>query len=433
MGFLSSSVVVVAMTVVASCLGALAYLVLGLDLDTSAVLSLAAFGLMIVLQLSFWRGEDRRVTSRGFEDVNRSIDRIARECTEISRRLSAVEGNSASISTNVVPALRTEIETLRGDLGELAALVAEQAEQSAQLVAQQVAPPAAAPSLSAPVSSATASGDDGARRGRFASLPRPERTAMVAEAIEAGRIELLLQPIVTLPQRKVRWYEVLARLKSEFGEVMLPDDVAPIAAEGGLSARLDRELVLRSVQLLRRLQTRNRDAGLMLDIAPASLAAGTHFGDIVDFLRSNESLASSFVLEVPQQAYRNFGPIELEAMSAIGARGFKFALDNARDLRVDGRELADRAFRFIKTPADVILGKGGDLPADIHPADITGFLARFGIDLIADRIDAEATVVDLLDYEIRFGQGHLFSPPRPVRADVLGPEPAPVPARRAAS
>jgi cyclic-di-GMP phosphodiesterase, flagellum assembly factor TipF len=28
-------------------------------------------------------------------------------------------------------------------------------------------------------------------------------------------------------------------------------------------------------------------------------------------------------------------------------------------------------------------------------------------------------VVDLLDYDVRFGQGFLFSPPRPVRAEAL--------------
>jgi cyclic-di-GMP phosphodiesterase TipF (flagellum assembly factor) len=33
-------------------------------------------------------------------------------------------------------------------------------------------------------------------------------------------------------------------------------------------------------------------------------------------------------------------------------------------------------------------------------------------------------VVDLLDYDVRFGQGFLFSPPRPVRADALHGVPA---------
>ena len=46
-------------------------------------------------------------------------------------------------------------------------------------------------------------------------------------------------------------------------------------------------------------------------------------------------------------------------------------------------------------------------------------MARSGIDLIAERIENETTVVDLLDYDVRFGQGFLFSPPRPVRAEAL--------------
>jgi cyclic-di-GMP phosphodiesterase TipF (flagellum assembly factor) len=39
--------------------------------------------------------------------------------------------------------------------------------------------------------------------------------------------------------------------------------------------------------------------------------------------------------------------------------------------------------------------------------------------LIAEKIEAEGAVVDLLDYDVRFGQGFLFSPPRPVRAEAL--------------
>ena len=46
-------------------------------------------------------------------------------------------------------------------------------------------------------------------------------------------------------------------------------------------------------------------------------------------------------------------------------------------------------------------------------------MGRHGISLIAERIEAEAVVVDLLDYDVRFGQGFLFSPPRPVRAEAL--------------
>ncbi|HEX3501755.1 MAG TPA: EAL domain-containing protein, partial [Xanthobacteraceae bacterium] len=44
-------------------------------------------------------------------------------------------------------------------------------------------------------------------------------------------------------------------------------------------------------------------------------------------------------------------------------------------------------------------------------------LGRFGIDLIAEKIEGERAVVDLLDFDVRFGQGFLFAPPRPLRPE----------------
>ena len=71
-------------------------------------------------------------------------------------------------------------------------------------------------------------------------------------------------------------------------------------------------------------------------------------------------------------------------------------------------------------PARVLLNRAA-AQSDIHPADLADLLARSGIDLIAERIESESMVLDLLDYDVRFGQGFLFSPPRPVRSEALKP------------
>jgi cyclic-di-GMP phosphodiesterase TipF (flagellum assembly factor) len=70
-------------------------------------------------------------------------------------------------------------------------------------------------------------------------------------------------------------------------------------------------------------------------------------------------------------------------------------------------------------PASFLLAEPATTGADIHAADLSDLLGRFGISLIAERIEAEAQVVDLLEYDVRFGQGFLFSQPRPVRAEAL--------------
>jgi cyclic-di-GMP phosphodiesterase TipF (flagellum assembly factor) len=101
------------------------------------------------------------------------------------------------------------------------------------------------------------------------------------------------------------------------------------------------------------------------------------------------------------------GPLEHESLAALAERGFRFSMDNLTDLRVDPRELNERGFRFIKVSAMLLLNRVGAASTDIHPADFSDLLGRFGIDLIAERIESESTVVDLLDYDVRFGPGLL--------------------------
>ena len=97
---------------------------------------------------------------------------------------------------------------------------------------------------------------------------------------------------------------------------------------------------------------------------------------------------------------------------------------------MEPRELADRGVRFIKVPASLLLDQRQTSSSDIHPSDLSDLLGRFGIDLIAERIEGERAVVDLLDYDVRFGQGFLFSPPRPLRPETASAT-APAPSDKA--
>jgi cyclic-di-GMP phosphodiesterase TipF (flagellum assembly factor) len=117
--------------------------------------------------------------------------------------------------------------------------------------------------------------------------------------------------------------------------------------------------------------------------------------------------------------------VESEHLAQLARLGYGFSIDNVTDLRLDPRELADRGVKFIKVPANMLLDQKQLSSADIHAADLSDLLGRFGIDLVAERIEGERAVVDLLDYDVRFGQGFLFAPPRPLRPEGAATEPAP--------
>ena len=83
-------------------------------------------------------------------------------------------------------------------------------------------------------------------------------------------------------------------------------------------------------------------------------------------------------------------------------------MDHLTHLHMEPHQLADRSFRFLKVPAKLSLNKVPGVPGDIYPEGLADLLPRSGIDVIADRSENEMPVVDLLDYDVRFGQGFLF-------------------------
>jgi cyclic-di-GMP phosphodiesterase TipF (flagellum assembly factor) len=242
---------------------------------------------------------------------------------------------------------------------------------------------------------------------------------LISKAVDANRIDLYLQPIVTLPQRKVRYYEAVSRLRTEDGDVIPAVDFVDVAESIGLMPKIDNLAVFRCVQVTRRLLLKSRDVGLFCNLSAATLTDALMFRQFLDFMDANRALASSLMFEFTQEAYRSFGPIEHESLAALAQRGFRFSMDHVTDLHVEPNELADRSFRFLKVPAKLLFNRVAATQNDIDPEDLADLLARSGIDLIAERIETETTVVDLLDYDVRFGQGFLFSPPRPVRAEAL--------------
>jgi cyclic-di-GMP phosphodiesterase TipF (flagellum assembly factor) len=223
--------------------------------------------------------------------------------------------------------------------------------------------------------------------------------------------------MVTLPQRKVRYYEAVTRLRDEKDQILAADDFIGTAEAGGLIGRIDHMVMLRCIQVLRRLMVRNKEVGVFCNVAQATLGNPNTFAQCLDFLEANRALASSFVLEFKQSTFRNLGPTEIEHLAALAQRGFRFSIDHVTDLRIEPRDLADRGVRFIKVPAALLLDQRRSSTSDIHPSDLSDLLGRYGIDLIAERIEGERAVVDLLDFDVRFGQGFLFAPPRPLRPE----------------
>ena len=230
-------------------------------------------------------------------------------------------------------------------------------------------------------------------------------------ALEENRVDLYLQPIVTLPQRHQQHYEAFTRVRDEAGHIIYPNQYLDVANESGLITTLDNLLLFNCVKVIRQLKNRRPGTRFFCNIASAALHDKDFFPQFVDFIEHNLDLANRLVFEFKQEDVANHGVALSRDLKLLGRLGFQFSMDHVTDLRMDFAALAERHFDYIKIPAKILLSGAGD----IHPADLKRAMERHGIDLIVEKVEDERTVVQLLDFDVDYGQGYLFGEPRPAR------------------
>jgi cyclic-di-GMP phosphodiesterase TipF (flagellum assembly factor) len=256
----------------------------------------------------------------------------------------------------------------------------------------------------------------------------------VREALTENRVDLYLQPIVALPQRRTQFYESFSRLRDETGRVMMPAEYLAVAEPGGLVTAIDNLLLFRCVQIVRRLAKQDRKIGIFCNISMASLADETFFPQFLDLLTANRDLAGALIFEIGQAAFDARGSVEARNMGKLADLGFRFSLDKVTDLDLDFQDLSRSDVKFVKIAAQLLLEELTEINGrlvlrslpDLAAEDFTTLTRRYGVEVVAEKVEAERQVVDVLELNIGFGQGHLFGEPRAIKEAVLseaGPPP----------
>ena len=107
--------------------------------------------------------------------------------------------------------------------------------------------------------------------------------------------------------------------------------------------------------------------------------------------------------------------------------GFRFSLDKVSNLDLDFQDLARADVNFLKIGAEVLLSQllevDGRLALkslkDLDAADFANLTRRYGVEVVAEKVETERQVVDILELNIGYGQGNLFGEPRAIRDAVL--------------
>lgn len=235
----------------------------------------------------------------------------------------------------------------------------------------------------------------------------------VKEAIENDRIDLYLQPIVSLPQRKQRYYEAFSRLRRADGGVLKPADYIDAAERANRIGVIDNMILLRAVQSLRQLGPGCADRRIFCNVSPATIFDVDFFTRFTDYLDANEDLAQRLVFEFTYPAVEMMHDRVKKNLRAIAERGFSFSVDHIRRFDLNWSALREQNFRYVKASGALLLGEA--CKGDIGQARIKAFkkaLIENEIDLIVEKVEFESQMPEILSMGIDFGQGSLFGAPR---------------------
>jgi len=232
--------------------------------------------------------------------------------------------------------------------------------------------------------------------------------SVIKSALSENRVDLYLQPMVSLPSRKTAHFECFSRVRDEEGRVVLPRQYMKVAETKGLISTIDNLLLFRLVQLVRRLGKRRPDVRFFLNMSRYSISDAEFLPQFIDFMISNRDFADRIVFEISQDDYLTLEEETVEKLRSLGKQGFAFSMDLVTDFEQDFAELERNYFKYIK--ADL-----GDITlANPEPGDIEeqkSYLNRRGMTLIASKIETEEMVIETLDNQIELAQGYLFGEP----------------------
>lgn len=240
--------------------------------------------------------------------------------------------------------------------------------------------------------------------------------AITRDALERARVNIFLQPIVSLPTRRVEYYEAYSRIQDHDGNFIGPHQYLELAERAGLVGAIDNNLLFRCIQLLRRVRRHNRDYGFFCNVSPHTLRDETFFGQFVEFLSENVELANDLIFEFSQADVETHYLEFAENLDRLAELGFCFSMDRVERLDLNFMEIAKRNFHFVKVEADNLISLANTERGRDQLLNLQEDLLDSRVTMIVEKIETEPQLVELLDHNIRYGQGYLFGEPRESKA-----------------
>jgi EAL domain-containing protein (putative c-di-GMP-specific phosphodiesterase class I) len=219
--------------------------------------------------------------------------------------------------------------------------------------------------------------------------------ATVRAALVDDRLRTDSQPIIRALTRDTAAEELLVRLITEDGGVLLPQRFLPASERHGLMPKIDRFVIRRAAAIAA------SGRFVHVNLSPTTIADFHLFGDILLAVHEHGAEPSRITFEITEEAATANLQKTSRLADKLRAFGFRIALDDFG--------AGSRAFRYLSA-----------LPIDMIKIDWTSMrdlrgmvaLARgLGVTTVGKRVEDERTLIALQAHGVDYAQGFYIGRP----------------------
>ena len=251
-------------------------------------------------------------------------------------------------------------------------------------------------------------------RIRTSLIDRVELESELRAAVEARAFELEYQPIVILHSRRIAGVEALLRWRHATRGEIPPSTFLPVADELGLSPALGRWVLEQACAQVKRWQDQVASARaltLTVNVSRAQLRQPALVADVANALENSGLDPRRLVLEVSDAVLLDDAGTALSRLQSLKSLGVRIAIDD-----FGARHAA--LHQLPRIPVDILkidkafIDRVGRTGAGVSVAHVVLALGKsMRLRTVAEGIEAEEQVAELLRLKCEFGQGLLFSKP----------------------
>ncbi|MGH8977747.1 MAG: putative bifunctional diguanylate cyclase/phosphodiesterase, partial [Acidimicrobiia bacterium] len=235
-------------------------------------------------------------------------------------------------------------------------------------------------------------------------------------ALEGGELLLFFQPVVSLREARCVGAEALVRWQHPDRGLMLPDEFVPLAEETGLVVDIGAWVLDTATREAARFQGEHDHPFVVsVNLSARQLAQPGLAERLAEVLERSGLAPEDLCLEITESVMMEDADAVISVVERVRALGVRLSIDDFGTGYSSLGYLKRFPVDAVKIDRSFVAGLGTDPGDAAIVSAVVGLAHALGLQVVAEGVETEQQLVEVIALGCDEAQGYYFAPPQPVQ------------------